>query len=95
MTSDDIVRMAREAGATDYGCSVVLGHEALLRVMNDAYAAGQAAERKARKAAQLETVALREELTKRAMQAEKDAHQRGVHQARPWAYPPHQLKAKP
>lgn len=39
-------------------------------------------EREARKAAQQETIALREELTKRAMQAEKDAYQRGVRDER-------------
>lgn len=73
MTRDDIVRMAREAGATDYGCSVVLGHEALLRVMNDAYAAGQAAERKAREAAGLEPGDTLDGLTRDGFVALKDA----------------------
>lgn len=82
LSRDDIIRMAQLAGfsppVSADGYMGLAYDDNLQRFAAAAYAAGQAAERETRQAAQLETIALREELTKRAMQAEKDAYQRGV-----------------
>lgn len=81
MTRDDIISMAREAGFSQYQLGGMFDVY-LEQFAAAAYAAGQAAERETRKAAQLETIALRQELTNRAMQAEKEAYQRGVRDER-------------
>lgn len=81
MTRDDVIRMAREAGFSQYQLGGMFDVY-LESFAYAAYAAGQASEREASKAAQLETIALREELTKRAMRAEKEAYQRGVRDER-------------
>lgn len=86
MTRDDVIRMAREAGF-NVGCDAGGEYVApqyldsvgtLVRLANAAYAAGQSAEREARIKAQTELEQLREDMTKRAMLAEKEAYRRGV-----------------
>lgn len=85
MTRDDVLRMAEESGfgrlLPARGSLPACWHR-LKQFADAAYAAGQAAEREACKAAQLETIALPEELAKRDMKAEKEAYQRGVRDER-------------
>lgn len=77
MTREEVIRMAREAGCVKEGWL-----EENCRFLQRFAELVAAKETEARKAAQLETIALREDLTKRAMQAEKEAYQRGVRDER-------------
>lgn len=82
----DAIRLAREAGlevGRDAGGEYVAPqYSDSVGTLVRFAALVAAAEREARKAAQLEAIALREELTKHATQAEKDAYHRGVRDER-------------
>lgn len=79
MTRDDVISMAREAGIEFALAPMAMVTQSELQRFAELVAAK---ETEARQAAQLETIALREELTKRAMHAEKEAYQRGVRDER-------------
>lgn len=82
LTRDDVIRLAREAGFPFNKYGMLHGDEdgeiEADKMFERFYDLAVLHERESRKAAQLETIELREELTKRAMQAEKEAYQRGV-----------------
>lgn len=86
LTRDDVIRMAREAGFPFNKYGMLHGDEdgeiEADKMFERFYDLAVLHERESRKAAQLETIELREELTKRAMQAEKEAYQRGVRDER-------------
>lgn len=86
LSRDDVISMAREAGFPFNKYGMLHGDEdgdiEADKMFERFYDLAVLHERESRRAAQLETNDLREELTKRAMQAENDAYRSGVRDER-------------